>query len=265
MNKLLSLVFVLGLLAVGGGVIWAATTNLSHVMSSGTKTVTADASAVFAAKTVSISADTTTASYGITATNEIGDGAKYDVTMTSTNLATIGGVQLVAGSNSTVGTSGTYDGTYGVTTPVSRYEIEITTGGAVGTALFTWTVDGAGGATGVSTAATVTLEKGVSATFAAATYLVGDRWEFGVDAFPYTSMTVAPQTITAVSGVTTNMTAGSSENLAGTGVTSDAKNLFTTEYYRGMGQYTQTQNLTQTIQANPVAGTYSADATITIL
>ena len=109
------------------------------------------------------------------------------------------------------------------------------------------------------------MENGISVTFDAATYVTADEWVFGVDTFPYTGLTVTPGSISADSGSTTGMTAGSSGTLAGSGVTSDAKNLITTEDYRGMGDYAQTESLSLAVHANPIAGTYDATATITIL
>ncbi len=266
MKKILIAILVLGLLALEGGlIVMAADTNLSQTMSSGTKSVGSAASATLGGLTVGYSVQTTTGSFDIDPQNAIGDGAKYDVTMAATNLATIGGVKVVAGSNGTVGTSGTYDGTYGVTDPVKRYGIKIAAGGAVGTATYQWRVDEGTWSTAAATAATVALEKGISVTFGTATYVVDDEWAFGADVFPYTSLTVTPGTITADSGVTTGMTAGTGGALTGLGATSDSKNLLTTEYYRGMGDYAQTESLSQSVHANSIAGAYSSVATITIL
>jgi len=266
MKKILIAVLVLGLLAMEGGlIVMAADTNLSQTMSSGTKSVGSAASATLGGLTVGYSVQTTTGSFGIDPQNAIGDGAKYDVTMAATNLATIGGVKVVAGSNDTVGTSGTYDGTYGVVDPVKRYGIKIVAGGAVGTATYQWRTDDGVWSTAATTSATVALEKGINVTFGAVTYVANDEWAFGADVFPYTILTVTPGTITADSGVTTGMTAGAAEALTDAGATSAAKNLIATEYYRGMGDYAQTVSLSQSVHANSIAGTYGSTATITIL
>lgn len=266
MRKILVLVLLFGLIGLAGGfVAKASTTNMSQTISSGTKSVSSDATATLTGLTVSHSAQTATGSFDIDPKNTIGDGASYSVTMTSTNFTTIGGVQTVAGSNDTVSTSGTYDGTYGISDPSKRYEIVITTGGAVGAAVFKWRVNAEAWTEGVTTAASVLLEKGISVTFGAATYVVDDAWEFGVDVFPYTSLTVTPGSITADSGSTSGMTAGSEGALSGSNATSDAKTLISTEDYRGMGDYAQTESLSLSVHGNPMAGTYNATATITIL
>ena len=266
MRKILIAVLILGLLAIGGGLIaLAATTNLSQVMSAGTKSVTSPASATLTGLTVSHSPQTTTGAFAIDPKNSIGDGAKWDVTMTATHLTTIGPVQVVAGSNATVGTSGRYDGTYGVSIPVKRYGIRIAAGGAVGTATYQWRIDDGAWSTAIATAATVALERGVNVTFGTATYVAGDEWAFGVDVFSYSSLTVAPGTITADSGSVVGMTAGTAGTSSGTGATSASRTLLTTEYYRGMGDYAQAVSLSQSVQANTIAGTYRSVLTITIL
>jgi len=266
MRKIIVLVLLFGLVGLAGGLVAkASTTDMSQTMSSGTKSVSSDATATLTGLTVSHSAQAATGSFDIDPKNTIGDGARYDVTMTSTNFTTIGGVQTVTGSNDTVGTSGTYDGSYGVSDPAKRYEIVITTGGAVDTAVFKWRVDAEAWTEDVTTAASVLLEKGISVTFAAATYVVNDAWEFCVDVFPYTGLTVTPGAISADSGSTTGMTAGSEGALSGSGTTSDAKNIIATEDYRGLGDYAQTESLSLAVHANPIAGTYNATATITIL
>jgi len=266
MRKVIALLLVLGLVSLAGGLVAnAAVTNMSQTMTSGTKSVASSTPATLTGLTVTHAAQAATGSFTIDPKNAIGDGAKYDVTMTSTNFTTIGGVQKVVGSNSTVGTSGTYDGSYGVSDPVKRYEVVVTTGGAVGTAIFKWRVDAGTWTETVTTAASVLLEKGISVTFATATYVVNDAWEFGVDVFPYTGLTVTPGTITADSGSITGMTAGSTGALSDSGTTSTAKNIIATEDYRGMGDYAQTESLSLAVHANPIAGTYNATATITIL
>jgi len=265
MKKILIGILILGLVVVQGLMVKAATTDLSQTMSQGTKTVASDASATFTGLTVSHTAQTATTSFNIDPKNSIGDGAKWDVTMTAKHLTAIGPVKVVAGANATVGTSGKYDGTYLVTDPVKRYGVKIIDGGAVGTATYQWRVDDGTWSATATTSAEVALEKGINVTFGAATYVANDEWAFGVDVFPYGSLNVTPEAITADSGVTTGMTAGAAENLTGTGDTSNAKTLITTQYYRGMGDYAQTVSLSQSVHANSVAGTYTSVATITIL
>ena len=187
--------------------------------------------------------------------------------MTATHFTALGTVYTIAGSNNTVGASGTYDGTYGVTSPVKRYEIVITTGGGVGIATFEWRVcdSTCGGLIGdVTTASSVALEKGVSVTFGAATYAVNDEWQFGVDVFPYTGLTVTPGNITILSG-DTGVSKGTAGSLTGTGSTSDAFTIMTGAVGDSTGTYRQNEGLDLTIHANSLSGTYSATATFTVL
>ncbi|MDP2930291.1 MAG: hypothetical protein Q8N56_01635 [bacterium] len=263
MRKILIGVLLLGLVGLQGVLVKAADTNLSQVMSAGSKSVGSAASADLSGLTATYTTQNATGNFIIDPKNAVGDGAKWDATATSTNFTTIGAVIKTVGANSTVGKSGTYDGTYGVVDPVKKYTVEITTGGAVGAAVFKWRVNAETWTETVTTAASVVLEKGISVTFATATYVIGDQWQFGVDVFPYTGLTVTPQSVTADSGSATGLTAGSAEALAGSGVTSDAKTLITGDYYRGMGDYAQTENLSLSVHANPIAGTYSAVATVT--
>jgi len=266
MKKILIGVLLVVLLAIEGGLIAiAATTNLSQTMSSGTKSVASDASTTLTGLTVSHTWQTATGSFAIDPKNSIGDGAKWDVTMTTNNLTTIGPVRTVAGSN-TITTGGRYDGTYGEASPVKRYGVRIADGGAVGTATYQWRVDDGTWSAAAYTAATVILEKGVQVNFSGS-YEAGDEWAIGVDVFRYTNLTVTPGTITADSGSTVGMTAGSSGTFVGpdSQATSDPRTLITTEYYRGMGDYAQTISLSQVVHPNSIAGTYTGIATITIL
>lgn len=262
MRKILIAILILGLLAMEGLMVQAAT-NMSQVMTGGAKSISSEGSAELSGLTVTYSTQNATGEFDIDPKTAVGDGAKWDATTTSTNFTTIGTVIKTAGANSTVGKSGTYDGSFGVTDPVKKYTVQITTGGAVGVAVFKWRVDAGTWTETVTTAASVTLEKGISVTFAAATYVIGDEWQFGVDVFPYTGLTVSPQSVTADSGSTTGLTAGSEEAMTGSGATSNAKTLITGDYYRGMGDYAQTENLSLSVHANPIAGTYSAVATVT--
>lgn len=81
-----------------------------------------------------------------------------------------------------ISSSGTYIGAQG-----RWYLIEITTGGAVGTARFRWSITNGSTWAGsnILTAATpVALNDGVSVTFPAGTYVVGERYEFSA-AWPF--------------------------------------------------------------------------------
>jgi hypothetical protein len=269
MKKLLLALLVLGLVGATSLVVKAvANTTLTQTISQGSKSVSAGASATFSTLAVSTSTQTATTSFAINPSNLIGDGASYSVTISVTNLTTVGGVQTVAGSNSTLSTGGTYDGTYGVATSVIRYDVKIVTGGAVGTAGYQWRYASSTSSDWSATSTTnsgLALEKGITITFSTATYVVDDEWQFGVDVMPYTSLTVTPGSPSANSGDTTGVTAGAAGTFSGTVTTSTARTLLTAEYYRGMGDFAQTEALSQSVHTNPIAGSYGATATITIL
>jgi hypothetical protein len=243
-------------------------TNMTQTISPGSKSVSASASANFSTLAVSTSTQTANTSFAINPNNLIGDGASYSVTMAVTNLTTIGGVQTAAGSNNTLTAGGTYDGTYGVATSVVRYDVKIVTGGAVGTAAYEWRYSSSTDSDWsdeATTGSNLVLGKGITLTFGSAAYAVNDEWQFRVDIFPYTDLTITPGSPSANSGDITGMTAGPSGTFSGTGTVSTAKTLLTAEYYRGMGDFAQTESLSQSVHMNPAAGSYSATATITIL
>ncbi|MBU2109457.1 hypothetical protein KKB71_00665 [Patescibacteria group bacterium] len=261
---------IIGLISLISGlgiqVARAVTTALDVTMTAGTLTAASSATASFTGKTVSISSQTSPATIAnVSVTDARGSGAGWSATMTSTHFTSTSTVKDLAGSNSTVDFTGTYDGLDGVLDPNGTFEVEIVeTGGAVGTAVYQFT-DPAGNVNATSTtASSVTLSNGISATFAAATYVIGDKWSAGVDVFPYTGLEVVPGTITAASGSLTGVTAGSTENLAGSGSTSNAKTLMTAATNKGFGDYDQAPALTLTIHANSLAGSFTATATVTV-
>lgn len=274
MKKITVLFLVVSLLNLfvfsnGSKSVQAADTSLSQVMSAGTLSVSASSSIAFGGLTVSTSNQTATTTISGTAPiNTIGSGAGWSMTMTMTNLATRGTAYKLAGDNDTVSFSGTYDGTPGINPnsgALGTFNVEITTGGAVGVAVFSWIGPTGVTTSSVSTASSVVLGHGISVNFSAATYVVGDTWEVGVDVFPYTSLTATPGSVSAVSGVTNGMSAGSSGAFSGSSATSAARTLLTADYHRGMGSYTQPTDLSQSVHANSLAGTYSSEATITVL
>lgn len=281
MKKLLFSLTVLGLIVASGGiVIKAAETTLGETIAGGSLNLsnTTATSAIFEGKSVSASEQTTTANIGDTnATNTVGvevsdlrgTGVGWAATMTSTNLVAQGAVKKLAGSNSTVGFTGAYTGVDAIYTNYGLYTVEITTGGAVGAALFTWT-DPVGNTTpAVTTAADVSLSNGIHVTFDVATYVIGDKWSVAVDALRYSydttkGLTVTPSAIHAVSGVTTGMTTGSGTLLTGSGVTSDPVTILTAPGDTGLGDYFIDLGLSQTIHPNSYPGIYSATATLTV-
>ena len=269
MKRILILAMIITLVSLFSGLgvykTEAATTDMGITMSAGTLTAESSASATLTGKTVSTSAQTSTGSIANAGVIDArGSGAGWTATMTSTHFTTRATQKTLAGTNDTVTFSGTYDGLDGVLDPNGTFKVEITTGGAVGTAVFKWW-DPAGTLTEtITTASTVSLSNGISVNFAAATYVVADSWSAGVDVFPYTGLTVTPGTITATSGSLTGVTAGSAEALAGSGTTSSAKTLMTAAVGYGTGTYQQNEDLDLNIHANSLAGTFTATATITV-
>ena len=229
---------------------------------SGTATISAPASAALATKTVSTASQATTGTLDPVEVNS--EKVGWSATITSTHITSIGPTIILSGTNSAVSFSGTYDGTLGILEPIGIYSVEITTAGAVGTAIFKWT-DPLGVVTNnVTTAATVTLEKGVDVNFGAADYQVGEKWEVAVDVFLYGGLTVTPGAITVISG-DTQVNAGSSEILTGAGSVSDPKSLMLANPDFGIGVYEQAENLDLTLKANSLNGNFEGTVTITIL
>lgn len=258
--------------------VFAAETSLSETLTGGSLSVESPASATFGGKGVLSTEQTDTAvigdathtnTTGIRVLDERGSGAGWSCTMTVTNLTTKATTKKLSGTNETVDFTGTYDGLDGVLDPCGTFKVEITTGGAVGTAVFKWW-DPAGTLTeNVTTDSTVSLSNGISVTFGAATYAVGDSWSAAVDVFPYKydttkGLTATPSAIHNASGSLTGVTAGSAELMAGTGATSDAKTVMTAAVNSGMGDYYIDVDLSQTIHPNSPAGTYTSTATITV-
>ena len=225
--------------------------------------ITSPGSTSLTGETVSTSSQTTTGT--ISTVEVIDDGtAGWTATMTSQHFITKATTRKLAGDNSTVDFTGTYDGLDGVLNPNGAFEVEITTGGAVGVAIFKWT-DPAGNETaGVTAGSSVVLSNGISVTFAAATYVVGDKWSAAVDVFPYTGLTVTPGTITVVSG-NTGVTAGTAGALTGSSVTSDAKTVMTGNASDSTGTYQQDESLELTIHGNSLSGSFTATATLSVI
>jgi len=233
--------------------------------------ITAPTAATLTGKTVSITSQTSTGVIGDSNNaNLVGvkvsdDGtAGWTAVMTSTHFTTRATTKKLAGNNATVDFTGTYDGLDGVIDPNGTFKVEITTGGAVGTAVFKWW-DPAGNLTStVTTAASVVLSNGITVNFDAATYAVDDSWSAGVDVFPYTGLTVTPSAIYAESGSLTGVSAGSSEILSGTGATSNAKTIMTATADNGTGIYWQDEDLSLSVHANFLSGDFTATVTLTV-
>ena len=225
--------------------------------------LTSPASVTLTPKTISTATQTTTGTISNIQITDDGS-AGWSLTMTSKHLTSTSTVRLLGGTNSTVDFTGTYNGLDGVLDPNGTFIVEITTGGAVGAAVFKWTDPAGNETTTVTSASSVTLSNGISATFAAATYVIGDKWSVGVDVFPYTGLQVTPGSVTVVNG-DTGVTPGSTEILTGTGATSNAKSLMIGASNDSSGTYTQDEGLEVTIHSNSMEGSFSTITVFTVI
>ncbi len=225
--------------------------------------LTAPGSVYFESKTVAFNSQNST---GAINPVEVQAGSSgWSATLTSTNLTSLSSTVILVGENNNVSFSGTYDGTYGILSPVGNYTVEITQEGGVGTAKFKWT-DPLGNVTeNVTTASSVSLSKGVSVNFGVTTYQVGEKWLATVDVFPYNGLTVTPSDITVISGSSAGLYKGSTGVLTGAGVTSNPKAIMWATLDYGIGTYQQTESLGLNIPANSVNGSFQGTITMTIL
>lgn len=284
MKKTFISLFILGFMVLVSGKIIknveAVDTTLGATITGGSLTIgnTTATSATFESKTVLATEQTTTTNIGdtdpanttgIEVSDLRGTGVGWAATMTATNLVTQGTVVTLSGSNNTVGFTGVYNGVDAIFNTSGLYTVEITTGGAMGVALFTWT-DPVGTTTpNVTTGVGVSLSNGISVYFDPATYVVGDKWSVAVDSLRYNydttkGLTVTPSAIHAVSGVTTGMTVGSATLLLGSGATSNAVTILTADTNSGMGDYFIDLGLSQTIHPNAYMGSYTSTVTLTV-
>lgn len=281
MKKVVVSIIILGFVVlVHGKVIRAVETTLGATIEGGSL-ILSNSTATnvsFESRGISAIEQTTTASIGDTDNTNTagievqdlrGTGLGWAATMTTTNLVTQGAVKTLAGSNNTVGFTGTYTGVDAIYNSYGLYTIEITTGGVVGSAIFKWT-DPAGNVTiGTTTSSSAALNNGLSVVFDIATYVVGDKWSIAVDALRYNydtskGLTVTPSSINVVSGSGTGVTAGEGGLMQGTSATSDPMTIMTAAGDQGMGDYFIDLGLSQTIHPNAYAGSYSAIVTLTV-
>lgn len=206
------------------------TTSVSQQVNAGTLNINTNASSSLTAVTVNAtSSQNSTGTLGtLTVTDDRGSGVGWSATATSSDFTFINAAVKVSGSNDTVTSGGTYANSTGGT-----YTITITTGGSVGTALFR--VTGIESASDQTTGSGVAIgARGVTATFAAATYSVGDSWTIRIDTIPVTNLTITPNTFTTVAGSSTGVSNGSSHAFTGT---EDATSIITASSENGMGSY----------------------------
>lgn len=106
--------------------------------------------------------------------------------------------------------------------------------------------------------------KGVRADFDVGNYSVGDQWMIMADTLPYTSMSIAPGSVTVNSGSGTGVSAGSTGAFSGTGSQSDTKVLMQATSGNGTGNYSITPDLFVDIHPGSMAGTYTGDILFTV-
>ena len=235
------------------------TTTVTQQVNAGTLNISSQSSESMTAVTVNATTtQTTTGSLGtVTVTDDRGSGVGWSCTATSTDFYYINQAVKTSGSNSTVTSGGTYN-----TSAEGTYTITITTAGAVGTAVFS--VSGLESATNQTTGSNVAIgTHGVTATFATATYAIGDSWTIRVDTIPITNLQVAPGSLTTISGSSTNVTAGSTISFANETTPITLLSASTAGGY-GMGSYSVTPSLTLTIPAATYSDSYTATVTETV-
>lgn len=164
-----------------------------------------------------------------------------------------------------------YDGTCGVTYPVTTYTITISTGGTIGTARYS--VNGGCPGETLQTDVLTTLSnnavgsRGITIDFPSGTYYVNDKWTIGVDVFPYTDMTIIPQspTVAEPGSDLTGITPATSGIFTGTSTTSNSRTVLQADSGKGMGSFFQNINLSLIIHPNSYAGSFTGTITFTIL
>lgn len=229
----------------------AASTTITQAVTAGSVALVSQTSASMSA--VGINATTAQISTGnlgtTTVTDNRGSGAGWSVTATATSFYVINGAVKTSGSNNSVASGGIYSGITGGT-----YTVTIATGGAAGVA--TYTVGGVEAQAATTTGNAVVIgTKGVTATFAAATYITGDSWTIRVDTIPVTSLTLTPPVLTTVAGSSSGVTVGGAHTYTGV---SDPATLMTATSGNGMGSYSTNPTLVLSVPAATYANNYTA-------
>ena len=199
----------------------------------------------------------------MTVSDDRGGSPGWSLVGSAGHMTTIRPAMRIAGSAGGVTSVGVYDGMLGVSAPPSAYNVVINLAGAVGTATFN--VSGAESMSDVVTGSFVAIgTKGVRVDFDVGNYSVGDRWLIIVDEFPYTDMTITPGSVTVNSGSGTGVSAGSAGVFSGSGATSNTKVLMSATVGNGTGSYSITPDLSVSVHAGPMAGTYIGDVLFTV-
>lgn len=233
------------------------TTTVNQQVNAGTLNISPQASATLSTITVNATASqNSTGNLGtVTVTDNRGSGVGWSATATSSDFTFVNAAVKTVGSNNTVTSGGTYNNAAGGT-----YTISITTGGSVGAAKFSVAgLESASNQTTGSGAAVGT--RGVTATFGAATYSIGDTWTIRVDTIPVTNLLFTPNTFTTIAGSATGVTNGSAHTFT---TTSDATTIMSASAGNGMGSYSDNPALQLTVPAATYANAYAATITETV-
>lgn len=234
-------------------------TTVTQTVNAGTLNISTAGSATLSSVTVNATASqNSTGNLGtVTVTDNRGSGVGWSATATSSHFIFINPAVLVSGSNNTVTSGGTsYSNATGGT-----YTITITTGGNLATARFS--VSGLESASNQVPGSGVAIgTRGVTATFTAATYVIGDSWTIRVDTIPVTNLLFTPNSFTTVAGSSTGVSNGSAHTFTST---SDATTIMTATAGNGMGQYSDNPALQLTVPAATYASSYTATVTETVL
>ena len=239
-----------------------ATTVVSQQVTNGSLTINNTGNQTMGSIGVDIISHNTTGSLGdITVTDSRGSGVGWTAAATSTNFYKYNDPVTTGGTNGTV-TIGSSSIPY-ATSSAGTYLIAITNiDGGSGAGQAEYSVSGLESTqVNATTGTNVPVGSlGLRVTFASASYTLSDRWTVRVDTIPVTGFMVDPQTVSTISGDSSNVLPGSIDTFT---ATNDAITLMNAEAGYGMGQYKVTPDLTLTVPANTYANTYTATVTET--
>lgn len=233
------------------------TTTVSQNLGAGLLALTVLPTATMSAATLSGNgSQTSTGSLGLmTITDARGSNAGWSLTATSTGFAKVNNPVQIVGTIGAIVTLGSY-----TSNTAGTYTVTIGTGGVLGTA--TYSVSGLETQTSTATGVAVPLgTRGLTMTFAGATYVAGEQWTISVDTIPASNLTLTPSAATVVAGSSSGVTAGSAYTYS-TG--SDPASIMTAASGSGAGIYTNTPGLSLQIPAGAKAGSYAATITETL-
>lgn len=204
----------------------------------------------------STAAQNSSGNLGVTTiTDDRGSGAGWSATATASHFTAINAAVMSSGANNTVTSGGTFSNATG-----GIYTITIDSAGDTGAATFT--VSGLESVGSTTTGTDVAIGTyGVTATFASASYQVGDQWTIRVDVIPVTGLTITPSAVTTIAGSSTGVTPGSEYTFTGV---SDPATIMSASSNNGMGSYSNNPALELVIPANSYANTYTATITETV-